>query len=318
MPASRISLSTCCCSSRFKDGGDMLRWMRDQGFGYVELSHGVRITLVPGIMDAVQAGVVQVSSVHNFCPLPHGSMHANPNMYEPSSLHEGERDLWFKHTARTLHFAADVGAPYAVVHGGSVHHFWRSPTVRIQKYLKDQTVENPFEDAKLKKLREKALKKIRKKVQPHMDALKESIDRILPIAEECGVVIGLENREDLDELPLDESMPELLEEYKDSPWLGFWYDPGHAQEKHDYGMQRPEEILEQCGPHLAGVHFQDYDEQGHGHQAPGTGVVDFEPIRKYLKPETACVLELGPSNREPQIAKAKAFMEKYLRGEAPL
>jgi len=296
----------------------MLRWMRDQGFEYVELSHGIRITLVPGILDAVKAGVVKVSSVHNFCPLPHGSMHPNPNMYEPASLNAGERNLWFKHTSRTLEFARDVGSRYAVVHGGSVHHFWRSPAVRVSKFLEGVDLENPLEDKKLRKLRERALKKIRIKAQAHMDALKESIDRILPVAKSCGVTIGLENREDLDELPMDDAMPGFLEEYKDCPWLGFWYDPGHAQEKYDYGVQLPEDILKSCGSHLAGVHFQDYDQDGHGHRALGTGVVDFEPIRQYLKPETACVLELGPSQREPQIAKSKAYLEQYLRGEAPL
>ena len=52
------SLSTCWNSSRHQDGGDMLREIRDLGFEYAELSHGIRVSLVPGIIDAVEAGVI--------------------------------------------------------------------------------------------------------------------------------------------------------------------------------------------------------------------------------------------------------------------
>jgi citrate lyase alpha subunit len=63
-----LALSTCCCSHRFQDGYAMLEWMANLGFKKVELSHGISINLVSGIMEAVEDGVVTVSSVHNFCP----------------------------------------------------------------------------------------------------------------------------------------------------------------------------------------------------------------------------------------------------------
>jgi len=40
----------------------MLREMADLGFEYVELSHGISILLVPGILQALEEGVVKVSS----------------------------------------------------------------------------------------------------------------------------------------------------------------------------------------------------------------------------------------------------------------
>lgn len=39
------------------------------GFDHVELSHGIKLSLLPGIMRAVDAGKVQVAGVHNFSPL---------------------------------------------------------------------------------------------------------------------------------------------------------------------------------------------------------------------------------------------------------
>ena len=51
----------------------MLREIRELGFEYVELSHGISISLMPDILEAVDAGEVKISSLHNFCPLPMGS-----------------------------------------------------------------------------------------------------------------------------------------------------------------------------------------------------------------------------------------------------
>ena len=50
------SLSTCWNSHRHTDGAVMLREIRDLGFEYAELSHGIRISLLPGILQAVDAG----------------------------------------------------------------------------------------------------------------------------------------------------------------------------------------------------------------------------------------------------------------------
>ena len=46
-----LSLSTCWCSHRHTDGYEMLAEMADLGFEYVELSHGIRISLVEGIFE---------------------------------------------------------------------------------------------------------------------------------------------------------------------------------------------------------------------------------------------------------------------------
>jgi hypothetical protein len=47
------SLSTCWNSHRHTDGRALLREIRDLGFTHAELSHGTRISLMPGILDAV-------------------------------------------------------------------------------------------------------------------------------------------------------------------------------------------------------------------------------------------------------------------------
>src|SRR3977135_4125623 len=96
------SLSSCWNSNRHTDGAAMLREIRGMGFEYAELSHGIRISLLPGILQAVDAGEIKISSLHNFCPLPMGVEHAAPNIFKFTSDDRRERENAWRHTVKTL------------------------------------------------------------------------------------------------------------------------------------------------------------------------------------------------------------------------
>src|SRR4051812_45125715 len=113
----------------------MLKEMAGLGFKYVELSHGIRITLVPGIIRGVEEGIVKISSTHNFCPLPTGVVQAAPNLFEPSVAEHREHDQWLRHTKRTIDFASQVKARAVVCHLGSVTFFWFNPARAVGAYL---------------------------------------------------------------------------------------------------------------------------------------------------------------------------------------
>src|SRR5947207_279090 len=102
------SFSTCWNSHRHADGRAMLREIRELGFDYAELSHGTMLSLLPGIVEAVEAGEIKISSLHNFCPLPMGVNHASPNLYQFSAQRDRERELAERYTLKTLEFAARV------------------------------------------------------------------------------------------------------------------------------------------------------------------------------------------------------------------
>src|SRR5438309_371376 len=114
------SFSTCWNSHRHTDGRSMLQEIRELGFEYAELSHGIRLGLVPGILEAVDAGEIRISSVHNFCPLPMGVNHAAPNLYQFSDERTRDRELAERYTAKTIEFAARVRCPVVVLHCGSI------------------------------------------------------------------------------------------------------------------------------------------------------------------------------------------------------
>ena len=81
-----LSFSTCWNSSRHTAGDEMLREIKNKlGFDLIELGHGIRISLMPGVQKMFDAGEVRFSSLHNFCPLPVEVMSASPDCYTFSS-----------------------------------------------------------------------------------------------------------------------------------------------------------------------------------------------------------------------------------------
>src|ERR1700739_3596715 len=145
------SFSTCWNSHRHSDGRAMLREIADLGFEYAELSHGIRLSLVPGILEAVDKGEIKISSLHNFCPLPMGVTQAAPNLYEFSAENPRDRELAVKHTQRTLEFAARVKAAVVVLHLGSIE--MKDYTGKLEGLL-ENTARDP---RKFQKLQEEAL-----------------------------------------------------------------------------------------------------------------------------------------------------------------
>jgi hypothetical protein len=94
----------------------MCKEMAALGFEYIELSHGIRITLVPGILRAVEEGIVKISSTHNFCPLPTGVVQAAPNLFQPSSSDHREHEQWLRHTRRALPSTSRIAPGHSLPH----------------------------------------------------------------------------------------------------------------------------------------------------------------------------------------------------------
>src|SRR5262249_16224283 len=110
------SLSTCWNSHRHSDGRAMLREIRDLGFEFAELSNGTRISLLPGILEGVDAGEIKISSLHNFCPLPMGVNNSAPNLYQFSAERPRERELAHRYTLKTIEMAERLKASVVVLH----------------------------------------------------------------------------------------------------------------------------------------------------------------------------------------------------------
>ena len=290
----------------------MLQEMAGMGFGWVELSHGIKITLVPGILRAVEAGVVKVASCHNFCPLPTGVSHAAPNLYMPSSADARERDMWLRQSKRTLDFAHQVKAEKVVMHLGSTEFFWFNPARKVDQYLESHPGADLAADKAYQKILTKALGKLNQRMPPYWRHTKERLAELLPYAEQKGLRLGFENREKFEELPLDADHPALIEAMAKPAACGYWHDTGHAQIKQNMGLLNHREHLEKNAPNAIGFHLHDVSAEGRDHQPIGSGKVDFEMVSSFWRPEHTLVIELSPRLTPEEVLSSKKRVEQLV------
>lgn len=274
------------------------------GFEYAELSHGTRIVLVPGILKAVEEGLIKISSTHNFCPLPTGINHSAPNLFEPSARSAEEHDQWLRHTKRSIEFTAQLGAKVMVTHLGSVHFFWRNPMRKVSRYLAGDSKINPATDETYRKMLTKAGDKLRTRMPPYWEQVKSSLDEVKALANEKGVMLGCENREKFQELPVDDDFPSFFEGLGEGTHCGYWHDTGHAELKAEMGLLNHREHLEKNVDRLLGFHLHDVAE-GDDHQPVGYGQIDFKMISEFWRPEHRLTLELSPRTTPQHVLQSR-------------
>ena len=288
-----LSLSTCWCSSRHTDGYAMVKEMVGLGFEYIELSHGIRITLVPGILRAIEEGIVKISSTHNFCPLPTGVNQAAPNLFQPSDPDPREQGLWLRHTKRSIDFAVQVNSTALVCHLGSVEFLWRNPGRALASYIKHHPKADIPHGRRYQAVLEKVKERLRNRMEPYWERSKGSVRQVLKYAAERGVRLGVENREKPEELPFDEDFGDYLGMLPLDAPVGYWHDTGHADIKESMGLINHRAHLEKMAARTIGFHLHDVV-AGQDHQPVGSGKVDFKMISEFWRPEHLLVIELSP------------------------
>jgi len=280
----------------------MLREIRDLGFEYAELSHGIRISLLPGILDAVDAGEIKISSLHNFCPLPMGVNHAAPNVFKFSADDPRERESAFKHTLKTIETATRVKAPLVVLHMGAIE---------MKDYtdkLIDLVGEGKREHPKYEKLCEEVLQKREEKKERYVRFAYDMLKRLVAEAEPRGIKLGIENREALEEIPLESDFPLFFKEFT-SPSVVYWHDTGHAQIKENLGFLHHFMHLDGLRDRLYGFHVHDVEFPGRDHRAPGSGVIDWKSLKGIVKPEHLKVFEFSPNLTPDQVKQGVAHIK---------
>jgi sugar phosphate isomerase/epimerase len=290
----------------------MLREMADLGFDQVELSHGVRIVLVPGILKAVEEGMIKVGSTHNFCPLPIGVVQAAPNLFEPSARDHKEHEQWVRHTKRSIDFAAQVRARVLVCHLGSVSFFWSSPARKLKKYLSGKPNAVRDGDLKYTALVAKALEKLRKRMKPFWAQTQASVLEVFDYAAVKGVKLGFENREKFEELPLDADYADFVAGLPEGSPVGYWHDTGHADIKQTMGLLDHRVHLTKNAPRLIGFHLHDVSASGQDHQPIGSGHIDFKMVSEFWRPGQELVLELSPRVKSEDVLRSKENLEALL------
>ena len=285
----------------------MLREIREMGFEYAELSHGIRISLLPGIFEAVDAGEIKISTLHNFCPLPMGINYAAPNIFKFTSDDRRERENAWRHTVKTLETAERVGAKLVVLHMGAIE--MREYTEKLIEMLGAGQKETP----KYEKVCMEVIEKRESKKDRYVDLANEMLKRVAEEAARRGLMLGVENREALEEIPLE---TDFMFFFRDFPGgtVRYWHDTGHAQIKHNLGFIDHVLHLESMAEQLAGFHIHDVQFPGRDHCAPGTGMIDFASLKPLVRPEHIRVFEMSPGLSADEV-KAGVTHLKSIWGE---
>jgi sugar phosphate isomerase/epimerase len=292
-----IAFSTCWNSGRHTAGDAMLQEIVELGFDYIELGHGIRLSLMPGIQEMFDQGKVRFSSLHNFCPLPVEVMHASPDCYQISAAYSKERDRAIKHTLQTIDFAQRLGAPFVVLHLGEV------PIGPVTDKLiglvkKGQLLSREFVRKKIK-----AIERREAIAPPFLQRVKDALKQVVEYAANKNVKLGLEGRRGYEEIPSERELPALLDELN-APNVGYWHDFGHIQIKENLAFLDHAEWLQTIGPRTLGCHVQDCVWPAQDHQPPFAGDVDLPKLVPLLPKSCQFVWEMSPRKKADEIRES--------------
>jgi len=110
-------------------------------------------------------------------------------------------------------------------------------------------------------------------VMPRFEALKRSLDELVPVLEKYSVRIAVENGFS----DTFETIGMLMKDYPEK-YLGITYDSGHGNIAEGKGLDR----LEPLKGRLQALHLNDNDSSGDQHQPPFYGTVDWQRMAKIL------------------------------------
>ena len=293
-----ISFSTCWNSSRHTAGDAMLGEIRNQlGFELIELGHGIRLSLMPGIQKVFERGLVRFSSLHNFCPLPVEVMGASPDCYTFSARTAPERERAVKQTLQTIDFAERLGAPFVVLHCGSV------PIPRVTDPLIQLIKAGRMYSREYVKRKIAAVAKREENSAFYLARVRECLKPIVEHAVKKNIRLGIEGRRNYEQIPSERELPALLDEFN-TPHVGYWHDMGHIQIKENLGFLNHADWLAQIGPRTLGCHLQDCIWPAQDHQPPFAGDIDLEKLVPLLPPSCLFVWEMSPRKTVDEINRS--------------
>lgn len=298
-----LSISTRWNAFRHGSGEAMVEEILQMGFGGIELGYDLTADLTIGVNRMVNRKAVKVVSVHNFCPVPVGAPQGHPELFELASPSTNTRDNAVQLTAKTIRFAAEMQADTVVVHCGNIHLL---PSTRklIALHNEGKRYSDRFEKSRMKMMmkRDKAAGK-------HLDALYTALDEILPVLEETGIRMGIENLPSWESIPTEQELVEILDRFQ-SPFLSCWHDIGHGRIRQNLGFINQLYWVEKLADRTAGMHIHDVAQAASDHLMPPLGQIDFKMFEPFIEDDMLLVLEPAPGTPAEEVMQGKALIEE--------
>ncbi len=282
----KCGLSTSWLSKRLTDGNELLDALGAAGLTGLEIDYRVSGATLEQMRPRLRRGEFTVYSVHNYCPTPPG-YEGHPNvaaLFNPASLDQEERKLAVRFGQRSLQVAAELGASLVVYHLGVMAMDFR---MRDLFALHDRAggESDEFRDRIAELQRERAAQ-----IGPYLSPLLRTVEALHREARKLGILIGVENRYRLSQIPIGDEFDLLFGEFAGGQ-LRYWHDVGHAEIFARLGLLDHErDFLERFKGQLAGMHIHDIADF-QDHLAPGMGTFDFRLLAPYLNAESLRIIE---------------------------
>jgi sugar phosphate isomerase/epimerase len=286
------SLSTSWNAGRQDSAAAIVEEITALGFGRVELSSSLSAARVDEFAALVEAGAIQISSLHG--PVPRPEEMRRGEVPEPwlSAMDPEERAHAVRLARGTMDQAQRLGASAIVLHVGRLRAPAWDPSLKLSsklvKALQDglQLADPPVVAItdEMRGLREEA-------VPAQYPGLFRALEEVAEYSVLTGVRVGLETRVIYCELPYADEFEMILERFGGGG-IYYWHDAGHAQTLETQGFGSHEELLRRYGAGALGAHLHDVIYPWPDHQPPGRGIVDFDMIARLLNPEALRVLEM--------------------------
>jgi sugar phosphate isomerase/epimerase len=294
-----VSLSTMWAKGRFSHMGGFAAKARELGFTHMEANTSISLRMLSELLKTT----VPISSIHSPCPAVLSSRGILVSSLSLSSLDESERIEAVSFTKQTIDLAANVSARAVVLHMGEVP-IDLSFQDRLYK-LCDGGYAHTKEYSQAK---EKLIYQRISQAPPYLDAARKSLQELSEYSRQKGIMLGLETRFHLNEIPNMDEMAELLNEVSKN-LVGYWHDVGHAEVQQQLGFSLHEEWLSRFKDRIVGIHLHDIRGIS-DHQAPGKGNMNWEMVARYLPPGIVKVCEIGEWNDEEQVQGVVKFLQK--------
>jgi len=305
-----LALSTAWNYAHAKDGKEIIQEVKKLGFEKVELNFSLTEDLVKDILELVNRRDIEVSSVHNFCPIPEGLAReiALPDCFNLASKDETQRQKAVFYTKKSIDTAKSLKAKAVVLHCGrnEIPDHTRELIGLNQKGLKTSAA---FQDLKLKMQKDRNLVS-----EAHLRQLLKSMKELANYALDSDVALGIENRFYYREIPSVDEIGILLEELKGFPAY-YWHDAGHARIFEDLGLVKQNEYLNLYHSRMLGLHLHNVL-NGVDHQSPNKGEIDFRDFIPYIKKDHLKVIEShSPLASAQDLVQSKHYLEEVFNGK---
>lgn len=295
-----LALSTCWNSHRCLEGQELAVQARQAGFDAIEISHVTKASLLPGLMQAFDAGGLRVVSIHAPWPAGEDLTLDSQEADELNSADDASRRRAVERVVKTIEMAVRFRCDRVILHCGSI------PLPRGSAELEEMArrggaYSRPYIELKLQMVEQR-----QKHAPAALERLTRSLEQLLAVAEKHRIHLALETRHHFELVPCESELVRLLDTFAGHPWLGAWHDFGHVQRLANLGFTQHEQYLRAIAPRLLGCHVHDVSWPAEDHQVPfSANGVDYERLLPLLPAGIPLVWEMAPNQRRARLTQAR-------------